>query len=89
MRRCAFLKNQIRQRQPVSVALEAAPDAAVNEFLDRGVLPELFTTLESDAPALEPAIRDRVLHTLAPLAPLLLDFHGSHSAVEGNCQCCC
>jgi urocanate hydratase len=78
-----ILKNQIRQRQPVSVALEAAPDAAVNEFLDRGVLPELFTTLESDAPALEPAIRDRVLHTLAPLGTLLLDFNGSHSAVEG------
>jgi urocanate hydratase len=72
-----ILKNQIRQRRPVSVALEAAPDAAVGELLDRGVLPELFTELRSDAPALEPAIRDRALQLFAPLGTMVGDFDGS------------
>jgi urocanate hydratase len=76
-----ILKNQIRQRRPVSVALEAAPDAAVDELLDRGVLPELFTVVESDAPTLDPATRDRALHSLAPLGTLIVDFDSSMSGV--------
>jgi len=84
-----ILKNQIRQRWPVSVTLEAAPDAAVNELMDRGVLPQLFTELRShdsgdEAAALSPATRARALQSFAPLSTLLLDFDGSHSAVEGD-----
>jgi Urocanase Rossmann-like domain len=37
------LKNEIRKRQPLSVALEANPQPALRELLDRGVLPQLFT----------------------------------------------
>ncbi|QHN03458.1 urocanate hydratase [Granulicella sp. WH15] len=36
------LKNEIRKRQPLSVALEASPNEALAELLDRGVCPELF-----------------------------------------------
>jgi hypothetical protein len=77
-----ILKNQIRQRRPVSVALEAPPDAAVSELLDRGVLPELFTEMRShesgdEAAALSPATRDRALQSFAPLRTLIVDFDGS------------
>jgi hypothetical protein len=37
------LKNEIRKRQPLSVALESSPQPALRELLDRGVLPQLFT----------------------------------------------
>ncbi len=45
------LKNEIRKRQPLSVALEASPNEALAELLDRGVCPELFadTTEKSTA----------------------------------------
>jgi len=77
-----ILKNQIRQRRPVSVGLEASQDAAVGELLDRGVLPELFTVVDAGAAttepsALDPATRDRALHALAPLGTLIADFDGS------------
>jgi urocanate hydratase len=46
------LKNEIRKRQPLSVALETNPQPALRELLDRGVLPQLFTafTLSAEDP---------------------------------------
>jgi urocanate hydratase len=41
------LKNEIRKRQPLSVALESNPQPAISELLDRGVLPQLFTAFAS------------------------------------------
>ena len=37
-----ILKNEIRKREPVSVAVSIAPIAIVAEMLDRGVLPDLL-----------------------------------------------
>jgi hypothetical protein len=37
-----ILKNEIRKREPVSVAVSIARDAIVKEMLDRGVLPSLL-----------------------------------------------
>jgi hypothetical protein len=37
------LKNEIRKRQPLSIALETNPQPALRELLDRGILPQLFT----------------------------------------------
>jgi urocanate hydratase len=78
-----ILKNQIRQRRPVSVALEAGPTAALNELIDRGVLPELFTEPPSDTDMLEAATRDRALQAFAPLGTLLVDFDGLPSSMPG------
>jgi len=83
-----ILKNQIRQRRPVSVALEGAPDVAVSELLDRGMLPELFTELRShdfgeEAGTLSSATRARALYTLAPLGTMIVDFDGSLSSMSG------
>jgi urocanate hydratase len=36
------MKNEIRKRQPLSVALHAIPHEALEELLERGVRPELF-----------------------------------------------
>jgi hypothetical protein len=37
-----ILKNEVRRRQPVSVAVSAAPGQIVAEMLERGVLPDLL-----------------------------------------------
>jgi Urocanase Rossmann-like domain len=39
-----ILKNEIRKRQTVSVAVGIAPQALVEQMLDRGVLPDLLFT---------------------------------------------
>lgn len=46
-----ILKNEIRKRQPVAVAVSVAPQIIVNEMLDRGVLPDLLPPLLRSAPA--------------------------------------
>lgn len=38
------MKNEVRKRAPLSVALEADPFITLNEILDRGLLPQLFST---------------------------------------------
>jgi urocanate hydratase len=42
------LKNEIRQRRAVSVGLTLGLHVALEELLDRGVLPELFTAIQRD-----------------------------------------
>ena len=82
-----ILKNQIRQRRPVSVALEAAPTAALNELLDRGVLPELFTVVDA-AHGLGAKMRDRAQTSFGGLGTLIVDFDGSlasgSEAIDGS-----
>jgi urocanate hydratase len=79
-----ILKNQIRQRRPVSVGLEASQDAAVGELLERGVLPELFTVVDSGATrGLGAEMRERAVTSFGGLGAMVVDFDGSLSAVEG------
>jgi hypothetical protein len=44
-----ILKNEIRKREPVSVAVSLAPETIVKEMLARGVLPDLLSPLQSSA----------------------------------------
>ena len=37
------MKNEIRQHRPLSVGLEGNPETILQEILERGVLPQLFT----------------------------------------------
>jgi hypothetical protein len=46
-----ILKNEIRKRQPVAVAVSIAPDIVVKEMLDRGVLPDLLPRHDPSSPA--------------------------------------
>jgi urocanate hydratase len=50
-----ILKNEIRKRQPVSVALSMNEAAALNELVERGVQPELFAAFGESAPIAEDA----------------------------------
>jgi hypothetical protein len=42
-----ILKNEIRKREPVSVAVSVAPEAVLKEMLLRGVLPDLLPPVQS------------------------------------------
>jgi hypothetical protein len=44
-----ILKNEIRKREPVSVAVSLAPEAIAKEMLNRGVLPDLLPPLQASA----------------------------------------
>jgi urocanate hydratase len=48
-----ILKNQIRKREPVSVAVSLAPAAIIEEMLDRGVFPDLLPPLQASATELD------------------------------------
>ena len=43
------LKNEIRKRRPLSVALEGAVQPALEEMLERGVLPDLQVAFEGES----------------------------------------
>ena len=45
-----ILKNEIRKREPVSVAVSIAPQAIAQQMLDRGVLPDLLPPHLPSAP---------------------------------------
>jgi urocanate hydratase len=78
------LKNEIRQRRPVSVALTLDTSAALDELVDRGVLPELFTVFRSDAAAFSAsATWDRAFQAFTPLGGVFADFDRSFPGVPG------
>ena len=72
------LKNEIRQRKPISVGLTLAPDAGLNELLDRGVQPELFAAFGPDA-----AGRDWAARRFAALGSVIVDFDDALQAAPG------
>ncbi len=45
------MKNEIRKRQPLSVALELEIQPALAELIERGVLPQVFANFSADAAA--------------------------------------
>lgn len=61
------LKNEIRQRRAVSVGLTLGWAAALQELLDRGVLPEMFASFAGEAGAREIEAAARALATLGTL----------------------
>jgi urocanate hydratase len=79
------LKNEIRQRRPVSVGLTRGSTEALEELVGRGVLPKLFTVFRRDADALVPATAtwDRVMGTFGPLGTVIVDFDGSFPPLAG------
>jgi urocanate hydratase len=79
------LKNEIRQRRPVSVGLTLDSTAALVELLDRGVLPELFAVFRRDADLVVPATAtwDRAMKAFKPLGTVVADLDQSFSGVEG------
>lgn len=65
-----ILKNEIRKREPASVAVSIAPVAIVAEMLDRGVLPDLLPSqlqFQAIAPDLAAFLAQGAQHI--PVAP--------------------
>lgn len=77
------LKNEIRQRRPVSVGLTLDARAALAELSDRGVLPELFTAFlgEANAAYVQAACQGGA-HAFAALGTAVGDFDGSLASLE-------
>jgi urocanate hydratase len=68
-----ILKNQIRQRKAIGVALELSPNLALTELLDRGVLPQLFSPFNSDSNTGDPALQ-RAVRALQSLGTQIIQF---------------
>jgi urocanate hydratase len=71
------LKNQIRQRKPLSVALELGVGAALDELMERGVQPELFAAFGSDGASHDAEAIARAMQIFGERGALLVDFDGS------------
>lgn len=74
-----ILKNEIRQHKPVSVALEMDEASALDELLDRGVRPELYTSFAGGEVA---AIADRAAARFQAFGSATVHFRGSSSSLE-------
>ncbi|HEX9201161.1 MAG TPA: hypothetical protein VF865_16495 [Acidobacteriaceae bacterium] len=70
------LKNELRQRRPVSVALTLAESAALGELVERGVLPELFASFGADT-----GDAGRAAKAFAASGSLIVHFEDSFSAL--------
>jgi urocanate hydratase len=82
------LKNEIRQRRPVSVGLAMGGTAAVEQLLERGVLPQLFTAYGSGSEAagtagLGDAALDAAAWQFLRQGCQIVDFDGSLGGVAG------
>ena len=73
-----ILKNELRQRKPVSVAVQSGEIAALEELLDRGVLPEVFTAFRGDEDSAGDAAG-----RFAEFGALIVDFDGVLAATDG------
>jgi urocanate hydratase len=82
------LKNEIRKRQPLSVALETAPQPALRELLERGVLPQLFTAFTLAAEDPDEAIYLDAAKRFQAQGASLVDFNSTlrslPSAIESS-----
>jgi urocanate hydratase len=72
-----ILKNEIRQRRPVSVGLTMELNAALEELNERGVQPEVFAGFRAEGDA---GTLDRAARAFAEMGTLVVDFDGSLAA---------
>jgi urocanate hydratase len=71
------LKNQVRQRKPLSVALELDVGQALDELMERGVQPELFAVFGVGASAVDDEAVERAAGMFGERGALLVDFDGT------------
>jgi urocanate hydratase len=76
-----ILKNEIRKHKPVSVALEMDEAAALDELIDRGVSPELYSTSAEGEVA---AIADRAAQRFQAFGSSIVRFRGPSGRVEAD-----
>jgi urocanate hydratase len=74
-----ILKNEIRKHKPVSVALQMDEASALDELIDRGVSPELYTTFAEGEVAV---IADRAAQRFQAFGSAVVRFRGSSGSVD-------
>lgn len=79
------IKNEIRQRRPLSVALQAPPSAMLSEIIARGLAPQLFTAAaeEPDAAASLAAFGTRSLDLSTPPTSPALHAPSAAAVLQG------
>lgn len=65
------MKNEVRKRSPLSVALNANPNTAIEEIIARGLSPSLFSCF---AEVGDPTSRNRAAQHFASMGATLLDL---------------
>lgn len=73
-----ILKNEIRQRRPVSVGLAMVPVTALEELVERGVQPEAFAAFQGNHEA-----GKKAAGAFAALGTRIVDFDGALAGVAG------
>ncbi|HEY6375291.1 MAG TPA: hypothetical protein VIX90_07170 [Edaphobacter sp.] len=76
------MKNEVRKHAPLSVALNADPILTLNEILDRGLSPQLFSTFlppSSLAPE-QSSILTQAAHQFQSQGASLIDFSGESNS---------
>jgi urocanate hydratase len=74
------IKNEIRKHLPLSVGLQGDTTAILEELLERGVKPELFTDLIlGQLDMQQSGIHDKVARQFQSSGTLVLDLGGGHS----------
>ena len=70
------MKNEVRKQAPLSVALDADPFVALNEILDRGLIPQLFSTFLplADLTTDQTAALTHAAHQFQSKGASLIDF---------------
>jgi urocanate hydratase len=71
------MKNEVRKRRPLSVGLEGDPSVLLQELIDRGVAPELFTAA--------PAHSEAATH-FHSLGALLVSFNNAPAVLDDRYQ---
>ncbi|HMH11864.1 MAG TPA: hypothetical protein VK578_02035 [Edaphobacter sp.] len=72
------MKNEVRKRAPLSIALAADPIPVLNEILDRGLAPQLFATFLPSNPHIA-----EFAATLNSLGAALVDFTDNPAVSPG------
>jgi hypothetical protein len=72
-----ILKNEIRQRKPIGVGLELASILAMDELLERGLLPQLFTVCDSAEMPVDRVLYDSAVALFKPLGCQIVQFDQS------------
>jgi urocanate hydratase len=72
-----ILKNEIRQRKPISVGLELASTSALEELLSRGLLPQLFTLCDAAEMPVDEALYGHAVAIFQPLGCRIMHFDPS------------
>jgi len=78
------MKNEIRRQNPLSVVLAAAPDAALEEALERGLAPQVFTSFP--CADLDQGLEQKSSVRFREMGAELVQFEGGRETAGWNAE---